>query len=232
MVVHLSFQLKEISAFARALETHCASREDGVDARGRTRGCHNMQLKEKMGQIRQAADLEELQKSSSSSSVKEVGKALRALQLASVISTAPIPWESICATLQELKGMHPGTNQRLFKDLCHRKDGRLAPYLDLVTRLWLISPAESVVESMASVVKSVFGVSSSRVLNHSNAAKELIVGWNGPSVPQADWVIATVLRKYPHLDNFVRATLSQQLEGKVISRYESQKCARSYIFTD
>ena len=39
---------------------------------------------------------------------------------------------------------------------------------------------------MASVVKAVFGVLSSRVLDHGNAEKELIVRWNGPSVPQAD----------------------------------------------
>ncbi|XP_043231410.1 uncharacterized protein LOC122386354 isoform X2 [Amphibalanus amphitrite] len=222
--------VKEILAFTRALESHCASREHGVDARGRTRGCHNLQLKEKMVQVRQAADLERLQQSPTSSAITEVGRALSALQHASLIPTAPIPWESVAATFKELKSMQHGTNQKLFKELWLRDDHRLLPYLSVVARLWLLSPSESVVESMASVVKAVFGVSSSRVLDHGNAEKELIVRWNGPSVPQADGLIAAVVQKYPHLDNFVRSTLSQQVEGKVIARHKAHRCAKSHIY--
>lgn len=83
---------------------------------------------------------------------------------------------------------------------------------------------------MASTIKAVYGSSSNRVLDHKNAEKELIVRWNGPSVPQSDGLISDVLKKYPELDNFVRASLGQTLEGKVIARHKQEKCPRSYIY--
>ena len=100
----------------------------------------------------------------------------------------------------------------------------LWPFLHLVVRLWLISPSESVVESMAGIVKVVFGPH--RRLLHENAAKELIIRWNGPELCSADGLVNRVQQKYRF--NFSRSSVSiaAATEGTVIARYKSQKCPR------
>lgn len=44
-------------------------------------------------------------------------------------------------------------------------------------RVWLLYPCESIVESMGSVLKNIFG--EHRNLAPENAEKELIIAWNG-----------------------------------------------------
>ena len=188
-----------------------------------------MKLKDSMVYIRMAGDLERIQKAPSSGIVNEIGKALERLQRERIIPKEDMPWDSIRATYAKLRMTGPGSNRKLLKILWSDGDQRLRAYLVIVVRLWLISPAESVVESMASVVKAVFGTHTARGLSHESAASELIVRWNGPKPAQADWLIEAVLKKYPHLDNFVRASFSQQLEGKVIARHEAEICPRSFL---
>ena len=226
------FQVQQVFQFTKQLENHCASREHGVDARGRTRGCHNMKLKDCMFHIRMAGDLERIQKAPTSGIVSEVGKALERLQRERIIPKGDIPRDSIMATYLKLRMTEPGSNQKLLKTLWSDGDQRLSAYLAIVVRLWLLSPAESVVESMASAVKAVFGTQQARGLNHESAEHELIIRWNGPNVPHADWLIKAVLRKHPHLDNFVRASFSEQVQGRVIARHKRERCARSFIYRD
>ena len=91
-----------------------------------------------------------------------------------------------------------------------------------------LCPAESVVESMASTVKDMYGVH--RQLNHENAAKELIVRWNGPDPSHADFLTQTALKKGGF--NFTRSAVSivSALQGTVIARHKATKCARAHIF--
>ena len=104
----------------------------------------------------------------------------------------------------------------------------LAPYADMVNRVWLLSSPESVVESMASVIKNIFG--ENRQLTHQNAASELFVRWNGPAVGSADDLLDDVQTKYQN--NFVRSSqrsITSSLEGTVVSRMQSEKCHRAVI---
>ena len=230
IVMCLCSQIHQISHFTGQLENHAASRQNGVDARGRTFGSHNMKVKEDMAYIRMAGDLERISKAPSSGIVREVGKALERLQRDKIIPREVVPWDSIMATYSKLRMMEPGSNHQLLKRLWSAGDARLAPYLALVVRLWLLCPAESVVESMASTVKAVFGTQKTRGLSHRSAASELIIRWNGPDVPHSDGLLRYVQRRNPALNNFVRATFSQQLEGKVIARHKQEKNPRWFMY--
>ena len=83
---------------------------------------------------------------------------------------------------------------------------------------------------MGSVLKAVFR--DNRVLDHENAARELIIRWNGPDVAHADGLIERLLRRNPQLNNCVRATISQAVEGTVIARHLSTRHPRSLIYPD
>ena len=169
-------QTTEISAFSRALREHCAQREMGADRRGSSKGSQNAKLVDAMEDVRTVADLQELRRSRSSGVLRSVDVAIRRLMARHIIpegvppATLKLAYDTIHETNEGL------TNQELFKELCNAAKSKpeLQAYTALVTRLWLISPAESVVESMASIVKEVFGVH--RQLLHENAAKELIGG--------------------------------------------------------
>ena len=78
---------------------------------------------------------------------------------------------------------HQFIPQQLLKLLWNQREQKplLRAYIDLVKRLWLIYPAESVVESMSSILKEVFGTH--RNMKHENAAQELAI-WGASS---ADW---------------------------------------------
>ena len=113
------------------------------------------------------------------------------------------------------------SNQQLWKKLVNsRHEG--TKFTDFVTRVWLLSPPESVVESMASIIGEVFG--EHRQLDHNNAAAELIVRWNGPSLCHADRLINSVRQRLSAGDTFrcTRRTTSitQALEGTVITRHK------------
>ena len=119
------------------------------------------------------------------------------------------------AAYSKLRMTKPGSNQKLLKTLWSDGDQRLSAYLVIVVRLWLLSPAESVVESMASAVKVVFGIQQARGLSHESAENDLIIQWNGPNVPHADWLIKAVLKK-----NMFIKTTSFELRSANKSRAE------------
>lgn len=223
-------QTTEISAFSRALREHCAQREMGADRRGSSKGSQNAKLVDAMEDVRTVADLQELRRSRSSGVLRSVDVAIRRLVARHIIpegvppATLKLAYDTIHATNEGL------TNQELFKELCNATKSKpeLQAYTALVTRLWLISPAESVVESMASIVKEVFGVH--RQLLHENAAKELIVRWNGPDMCSADGFIREVQRR--HKFNFMRSslTIAATAEGTVIARHKTKRCPRASFF--
>ena len=118
------------------------------------------------------------------------------------------------------KGMK--TNQEPLKHLLLRQAAVTKPYLDLVIRMWLISPPESVVESMVSAVKEVFGMH--RQLTHANAAMEPAIRWNGPDLCSADQLIGAVVARL-QLGRTTNSGSSALLAGEVLRRHLG-KCAR------
>ena len=101
----------------------------------------------------------------------------------------------------------------------------LGPYGDMVARIWMLAAPESVVESMCSVVKDIFG--ENRQLSHANAAKELCVRWNGPEPVCADKLLEHV-RQRCQKDNFL--TVGQKDIGKVMRRHLGRRCHRAPVY--
>lgn len=181
-----------------------------------------------MSDIRTAADLEQIRSAPSSGVAADISKAVSRLRAERLIPGA-VPGESIAAAYRALRKLDEGlTNQELYIKLRAMESEDLRAFLDLVARLWLTCPAESVVESMASAAKNVFGMN--RSLHHENAAKELTVRWNGPDVQHSDSLIESVIKRNPRLNNFVRASIRQAAEGTVIARYKAEKSSQTYLF--
>ena len=224
-------QVSEVSAFTCALVEHCGRRSKGHDARGSTKGSDNDRLAGRMDAVRAASDLSAIQASPSSSVIGTVLVAVSRLHTGGLIPST-VPQDSVRAAYDTLKKLSPANSKVLFKELwsASRTESRLRPFVDLVVRLWLISPTESVVESMASVVKDLFGAN--RILDHENAVQELIVRWNGPDLAHADWLIGKVLAKNPHLNHFVRGHIGRAVEGTVIARHRAYRNPGSYIHMD
>ena len=183
-----------------------------------------------MHDIRTIADLRELRRSPSSGILKEVDTAQRRLLARRIIPECITPaslrvgYQAIKATEEDLP------NARLYQELwkATKEMPELKPYFHLVTRLWLCSPSESVVESMASVAKEVFGLH--RRLKHESAAKELMVRWNGPELCSAEWLLGEVQRRFGF--NFTRSgtSIAGAVEGTVIARQKSTRCPRAPVF--
>ena len=172
----MGLQVDNILAFVEALRQRCIQRERGTDARGATKGSHNSKLLKAMDDIQSVADLQALRRSKSSGILRTVETALRRLENGHIMPTTGISnaclkaaYDAIQRTKERL------SNQQLYTELwtAAQTAPLLRPYVDTVTRLWLISPAECVVESMASIVKEVLGVH--RRLSHAAAATELTV---------------------------------------------------------
>ena len=139
--------------------------------------------------------------------------------------------ESIRATYDELHSdvcKNFKTNQKLLKHLLLSKNTVIKPYVNLVVRIWLLSPPESVVESMASAVKEVFGVH--RNLTHANAAMECVIRWNGPELCAADQLIDAVVANVQQRSHASRGAAPGILTGMVLRRYLGNVCARSKAF--
>lgn len=117
----------------------------------------------------------------------------------------------------------PYSNEELYSALwCQAQDNPvLQGYLDLVTRIWLIDPPESVVESMASVIDHIFG--DHRQLKHTSAEEELQIHWNGPPPHQAGALIRAHQSAYPR--SFCTSSLSI-LESTVMRRFAREKVHR------
>ena len=97
-----------------------------------------------------------------------------------------------------------------------------------MVHLWLISPTETVVESMASTIQEVFGAH--RQLDHSNAARELVIRWNGPEPCWADSLIGAVQRQANF--NFIRHKTGphQTVNGVVITRHKNTPSAKVVLY--
>lgn len=210
-------------------------RAEGRDKSGSRKGTANGAIADHMEDIRCAADLKQLAMSGSpppilARRVREAGLRLAARKLVPVSS---VPAESqIEAGIALIHGNVTGTNQELWKVLAGIQQGDAKKFTEFVTRLWLLNPPESVVESMASIIGEVFG--EHRQLDHKNAAAELIVRWNGPSLCNADRLIGSVQRRLSANDSFrcTRRTTSitQAFEGTVISRHKRSDDARACLW--
>ena len=225
-------QVKELHAFTAALIDHCEKRAQGQDCRGNTKGAMNQRVSLAMLDIRAAGDLTRLKKTGHVDHVKLVESSIKALVAQKLIpQSAVVSMQSLTAAYTFLSCVSGDSNRELFKALHKEAQSRVAlkPYVDLVTRLWLLCPPESVVESMASVVEDVFG--QHRQLNHDNAEKELMIRWNGPDVHHAGDLLAAVQRKYAN--NFIRKTacITAAVSGSVYRKHVmDRKCRRGSIF--
>ena len=186
-----------------------------------------------MDDVRKVADLVSVSKYGRPGYAREMFSAALRLKTHGLIPEVP-PMQALKAGCEYLSSNPEGqnsTNQKLFKSMWNeaKKEDRqpLWLYVQLVTRLWLVWPAESIVESMASVAKDVFGTH--RRLNHRNAAKELTIRWNGPGLTAADSLICAVNSKYKFNFKRTRPSLAAAFEGTVIARHRSKKCAKSTI---
>ena len=222
-------QGKALEIFLRALIRSCRRRRDGLDARGRSVGASNAHLNSHSYQLRKVADLLELRKVEHPQCLMGVVEAGRELAKVGIVPASAVPSGAAVRAAYDYVRSVPGevTNECLYR-MMHKRaqtDLVLRPYLEVVARIWLMSAPESVVESMASVVKDVFG--EHRQLQHKNAAIELAVRWNGPEVVCADGLVKTVQNTFH--TKFVRTgqqTMERSLYGTVLSRHYAKKCAK------
>ena len=202
-------------------------RAKGHDKSGSSKGTANNAVEKSMPDIRQVADLQQLAASDVSVpvSARLVREAANRLAAGKLVPRSAVPSEvDIRAALSLLRRHRSSTSQQLWKLLVnreHRQNLYIKGFADFVTRLWLLSPPESVVESMASVIGDVYG--EHRQLNHHKAAQELVVRWNGPSLCHADCLLKAVQGGRAGQDTLrcVRRTtaIGQAMEGTVISRH-------------
>ena len=221
-------QVAKIVVFCEKLSDRLAYRAKGWDKSGSDKGTANTTVEKNMLHIRQVADLHQLAASDVPVAVSAclVRSAANRLAEGKLVPPSAVPSEmDIRAGLTLLRDHRTSTSQELWKLLVrpdNRQNLHIKAFADFVTRLWLLTPPESVVESMASVIGDVFG--DHRQLDHCNAAQELVVRWNGPSVCRADRLLKRVQRGMAGKDTFrcVRRTASigQAWEGTVISRHK------------
>ena len=187
-------------------------------------------------QIKGAADLESLRSAEHTRTrVVSIVDDCRRLADVKLIPGSAVPSaESVSAAAAALKA--PGlatklSNQQLLKILWEGRTETPAvkSYVDLIIRVWLMCPPESVVESMASVVGDVFGTH--RQLDHGNAAKELVIRWNGPETTKADAVVKAAAKRLQK--RFCTQSAGNRLKnmlGSVIAKRKRASCPRSFIF--
>ena len=208
----------------------------GQDVSGSDKNTANYALGQSMDDIRAVADLHQLANSNVPVPVaaRFYREAAERLVRRKLIPVDSVPAEAeVRAVLPLLHRHRAATNQELWKLLNgHASDHSMKMFTDLVTRVWLLSPPESVVESMGSIIAEVFG--EHRQLEHGNAAKELIVRWNGPSLCRANRLLARVQRHLSRDDSFrcVRrtTTIGQCFDGTVISRHKRAPDHKAYLW--
>lgn len=217
-----------------ALLKHARLRRAGEAATGGRKGTANKTISDRMHQIRDVADLELLQRSKQPAKVTLMMESIKALVQCKLIPQAAVPpVASVHAAhtallSQSCSPAESHCNQHLLKSLwaLSRENSSMRPYLDLVVRLWLISPPESVVESMASVIQTVFDTN--RDLDHSSAAVELSIRWNGPSEAEAGPLLRAVQKRNRHKFRRVGSSVRSQF-GTVMTRHRETKTARSTL---
>ena len=221
---------RPVSKFIEALLAASDARMDGVDARGNKQGAMNQKLNALMADVRVAGDLKGMQRLHEDCLAGVKRSMDRLIQERFAPRSSAVDLGSIRASWQFLnKQSTELSNQALLKLLAGEAKvwHELRPYYNFVVRMWLLSPPESVVESMGSVAENVFGTH--RQLDHRNAAMELQVRWNGPTVFQADGLVQSVQAKYQH--RFGRALdIKTNLEGTVIRKHLALGCKSANIF--
>ncbi|XP_043200760.1 uncharacterized protein LOC122371027 [Amphibalanus amphitrite] len=230
-------EVAKIAFFCTSIMERLKFRGAGQDVSGSDKNTANNVLGQSMADLRAVADLHQLAGSTVPVPVaarlyREAGERLVRRKLIPV-DTVPTEGE-IRSVLPLLRRHREETNQQLWKMLNRHADDHSARALtNLVTRIWLLSPPESVVESMGSVIAEVFG--EHRQLEHGNAAKELIVRWNGPSLCRADRLLSRVHRHLSRDDSFrcVRrtTTIGQSFHGTVITRHKRAPDHRACLWT-
>ena len=215
--------------FCRILARYLRHRRSGMNATGSRMGTDNQLLQDVMIDIMDVSNLKRIRAAENPPDCGKIQHAVDRLVARRVIppSCRTTP-EAVKTAVAIIRRCDETTNQKLLKVLYKSLDKApsVRSYVHLVCRLWIVQPTESVVESMASAVQEVFGVH--RQMEHSNAAMELQVRWNGPDPFHADQTIRAVQQK--HRFNFCRqsSNVRQALEGTVITRYRNAvkpKCA-------
>ena len=225
-------QCRDAAAFTRSMVAELRHRRGGMNAAGSNLGTDNQRVMDAMIDIRSVADLQRIRDNRYDTVDAAVGAIQRLVARGLVPRSCSVPRESVLAahTLLQEPQRATGCNQQLLKLLFGNcgSDGSLRPYIDLVVRLWLISPTETVVESMASAIQEVFGVH--RQLDHSNAARELVIRWNGPEPCKADGLIGAVQRRAKF--NFIRHKTGphQTVNGVVITRHKNTPSAKVVLY--
>ena len=226
------FQCRDAAAFTRSLTAELRHRRGGLNATGSNMNTDNQRVMDSMLDIRSVADLQSICDNTHGTVDAAVGAISRLIGRGLVPKSCHVPRVSILAAHALLQGPRgtTGCNQKLLKLLFESSAStdNLRPYVDVVVRLWLISPTETVVESMASAVQEVFGVH--RQLDHSNAARELVVRWNGPEQCKADGLIRAVHRRADF--NFIKHSTGphQAVSGMVITRHKDAPSAKVTLY--
>ena len=204
-----------------------------MSADGGRKGTVNSTITTAMADIRCVADLEGIRSTRSPIQVCLMADAIKRLVGVKLIpATTEVSQNGLREAYDALHAERyaTGDNRALLKEMWQdaKQKPSLKPFLELVIRLWLIAPAESVVESMGSVLKEVFGTH--RQLKHENASKELVVRWNGPDLCSAGPLVKAVQDKYRF--NFVRRSINvkQAFEGTVISRHKANRSHRACLY--
>ena len=89
------------------------------------------------------------------------------------------------------------TNEQLYNSIPH--------FLQAVARSFLIGHNESYVESMGSVLKNHFPAN--RALTLENLEREVVIAWNGPSIPNCDKIVKETIDRMHGVNqwHFVRS---------------------------
>ena len=226
-----------MARFCSKLTERLQFRGRGQDKGGSKKGTSNGAIADSMDDIRCVADIQRLAVSDTPPQIlaRHVREASMRLAGRKLVPLSSVPTvRQIEAGIAFLRGHGSCTSSELWKALVDKRQGdpEAKHYANLVTRLWLINPPESVVESMASVIGEVFG--EHRQLDHTNAAAELIVRWNGPSLSNAGRLIRSVQQRLSAANTFrcTRRTVSitQAFEGTVISRHKRAPDAKACVW--
>ena len=149
----------EILDFTEGLSRHFTLKdrdsEPGVYARS-----HNGRLMASMDDVRRVADLQALSMSGTSRPLQAVEDSLRRLESCRILPATGVSTACLRAALEALPRAAadsgpPLSSQQLFTCLwrASRAEPELRPYVDTVTRLWLISPSSGAVRDLAGTVR-------------------------------------------------------------------------------
>ena len=168
-----------------------------------------------MEDICTVADLRSLSSSDTPDILQKVSNAVRSLESRRIVPATGVSTDCLRATREALRraatdSEPPPSDQELFRRLwrASRAQPELRPYLDTVTRLWLIFPSGRVIQDMAATIREV--LRSPRRLSHKTV-DEALVRWNGPDLSDADALIQAAQRKY---DSASPAKATSQAPGR------------------